>query len=317
MLKYRLILLSIWLSWSALGQTSLIQDSDGKSSIVIPKATTLNFNFADSKIETAARILKLNKKEDAPFSLSLAGYLKSENGIGSVFNGKGFSPEGNLGLTVLKFCPQAEEKGDALNWWYANLSHTFGNQKLYDSLGTFASLIKKQRVASPTITVGFNRRNQKQLAFGVAAQGIFMSNNYEDLDDYVISQQIVRYNSDSSQSYLITTDEKNVKGKLKEYKKDFNELNIVGDFLYWPRLLNGQIVLAAHLKGNFREIDKPSCSGTVGIYLTKANDKEKSDPTAIVGGIVFETQDFFRKRSDDSFKARSVINLVVGYNFKY
>ncbi len=299
------------------GQTSVVQDSEGKTSIVIPKATTVNFNFADAKLEFGTKVIKLNDIGKAPFTLSLIGSLKSTSGTTKIFDGKGFSPEGNVGVSFLKFWPDSDASDrDGLSWGYATVSHSFGTQKLYDSLAVFSDIVKKKRLSTPSVVIGLNRTDQRYFSFGFAAQAIFHYTNYEDLDDYVVAKQTVRYNSDSTQSSLITGKEENTKGLYSKYESGFNELNLIADVLCWPKFLNDRIAIGLHLKSNFREIDKPKVSGTFGIYLTKAGD-EKSDPTAIVGGLVFETQDFFKKRSTDSFKSRSLVNLVVGYNFKY
>lgn len=292
------------------GQLSVVQDSEGKSSLVFYKSSPVNFNFQSSKIN-AGMVLPVKNHES--FIITPQISFAAKDGVSKMLNKGSFEPESSVGGSITKYY---NGKNDAMKWWYVSATMNLGNQKLYDSAAAIDKVVLKKFETSLPLTVGFNRDNMKGFAFGLAVQGIISGNNYSSLDDYSIATTTTYYNADSSMVKIVSGSKEDVKGLYSTYRSNFLDVNVMGDLLFW--LLDDQIAVGAHPRVNLRTIDKPVASLGLGFYITKAValNAEDQDPTSIVGGIVLEWKDIFQRRTTDSFIDRSLINVVVGYTFK-
>jgi len=316
-MKYGVLTLcALGISCSIFAQISPVQDSDGKSTLFIHDGASLNFNFQDKKISWSSNIVKLKNS----WNFGTQGFFKSADGSSNIFSKGKFLPEGNLGFTLSKFwSADSASNNDALHLIFFSATQGIANQKLYDSTASYDNVINKQTEFLTNFTIGYNRDNQKGFLFGLAVQGIVSNNNYSSLSDYTV--QTVRYvpNASGTATKAITDEVENVKGKLSDYNGSFLDATVMADAIVWPKFLKDQIAIGGHLRGNYRTIDKPSYNMGIGIYLTKAgaDAPDEKDPTAIIGGLVFESKDLGGLRNGKSFLDNCLINLVVGYTFKY
>lgn len=307
----RLTLLLLLIGLSAHAQISMVQDSEGESSIMLANVRTINVNFAASKITLASYLFGTEKH-----SLSAQGSFSAADGVSKIFDGSQFSPEATIGLTYLRFVDLSND--NHLGYWFASGSVIFANHKLYDSLGTFENVIVSKREQSYSLLAGYNWTNQDNLALGFAVHPVFSSNNFDQLDDYTIATTVIRSNANGTQSKTISGDIEEVKGKYDKYRNDLSEATISSDLLWWPCKLNSTVAFGLHGRANFLQTRHPVLNGGIGVYVTGAG-ADDPDPTSFVGGIVFEHKDFFAQRADadhQTFKSRTVVSLVVGYTFK-
>jgi len=277
---------------------SLFEDRKGSSAIFFPFGGTFRLNTADASLKLSFVNRVSNRKLFYGFEVS----GKTNDGIVSLISKGDISPGAKVnGIVGLQELFHTSNTLDG--WLVLKIGYEGSSFKLFNSDSSFANQIKKTSFNTLTSSFSFNLKSGGNKLFA-ASIGYQKANNYDDLDDLVLTDKttIVDTTSNTSRTF-----EKTIKTKIGDYKT-FDQIPLNLDFFWVPNNTN-RIGIYHYWRGKITNGDFRNGFGT-GLYLLK-----KNKPLSSIAGVVFEVNDISKLK--DGFGKNFTVNFIVGFNFGF
>lgn len=297
-------LICLLVFWSTLvyGQT-FFEDSEGESSIFLPIGGNVRINTADKSLKFS-HYYNISDK-DFVFGIDASG--KSLNGFAPILTNGKLVPEANVHFH-LGFKNVSTDDADLQTYDYLNIRIGTGasKYKILNPDAYFDQQISSETFNMITVGVSYNYFLNGNTIFGLYG-GYERKNNIGSLTELTIKERIalgaVSEGTTSRFSEQVYT----------AWQGDFeiiDQFSLYLDYVYIPDFLKNRVAISLYSRSGFSSTFNET-NGGVGIYLNK-----EGEPLKIVGGVIYEFEDLFGSREDESsINQRGTMGIVLGYHF--
>jgi hypothetical protein len=282
-----------------MGQTTILQDKSGNSSVLLNDGRNILINSGATSISSSfvyKRALA-NKPEDF---MGINFKFKSVNSVANVLSGYELDPEFSLGAYYGQYLDKNSET--SMTYWFGSVNLSNSNFKLLKE--NTLNVLNPRSFFGGNASLGINNigaLGNKSYILGLSA-GFAVLNNLTDLKAVEI------YKADTSslngEKTILLRDKKS--GFSGQYYTA-NSFQINFDFYYF-------VFTRVGFGGYFRtqqSSQDPRSNAGVGLVIGQSGA-----PSHIVLSILYQFNDVFNQlNKENDFIKRGGINFVAGYSF--
>lgn len=302
-MKNLIIVSSLFFGCSLFGQTNIIQDGDGETSLQTI-GNLITFNTADASIGFNFSPSEITNKDK--FIWSISGSLGSKEGTTKIFSKGKLNFDGKLGMQIITVAdPTNGERG--IKHWFFGTELLYTRINVFDSLKVFEEQVYVKNNLGFRVNGGWNKQStKKRFSYGVALSGGLKDNSDEfDPNDIITTistiteDNQIRTLSSTESAYDITKLEKN---------KLFGKVNMdIGNYIGSTKRLFANF----HINYAFQQNVKPSFNPAIGLFYT-----EDGAPLEAVVGVQLQTKDWSNTHdSEYSRWERTSLIITAGFPF--
>jgi hypothetical protein len=289
---------------AAFGQTSILGDKSGETSILLNDKKSIFINAGDGSVSAN---ISFNKPK---WFIGANTKFKSTEGISMLLDGYKFKPEFDFGFFSGNTVKSIKES--VIQYIYYGVKFNTSNFNLLnnDSSNTF----QDKTFYGGTLHFGYNRIGAINIFMqdGLASSYLFgVSIDYSqinNLDDLKSVQTSTTFTTDTGKTTTILVSDK--KSGFSGNYSNFSAFRFNIDAYIYPQIIGGQIGFGGYSRSQFSGTDPRTTAG-VGFIIGK-----KGAPTNVIFGILYQFNDLFNQlKEENNFLKRGGINIVAGYSF--
>ena len=300
-MKFSIILWIFILPLFSFSQTSVIQNKNGESSLILANNKTVVFNSSDASIGSNFSFNHAlgGKEEFWGFSFK----VKSNNGISTLLEGNNFKPKFDFG--IFKGGSLKSNSSSVSQWYYYSLAT---NNSYFNLLSSnILNKLDKSSFFGWRAKVGYNKlaaifKNSTLLGVSLEYGRYNNTDDLKSVDRYEITTDI----STIPNTLILSNKKSGFKGNYIEE----NMIKLNFDYLFYPHFAKNRFAIGGYYRGGFVGKFQKQNLG-FGIFLS-----QDEAPDKIVLGIVYQINDIFDQiKEEPSFNKRTGISITAGYNF--
>ncbi|WP_207425694.1 hypothetical protein [Pedobacter sp. SYSU D00535] len=321
MKRLRLIILASFVgTMAANGQTSVVQDAKGETSLPVGVGGVVAINAKNESISASYGIpLKKQGAGVNPPPIYNHNYLgisfdaKGKNGIANVIKNDEFQYDGSLGAYYFQNFDDRRGPANTTLQYHLSFNLLFSQFKLYDPARDFSKQVYDKNKGGFKIQSGLNHTfhigddaTKPLLITGIAING-GERNNTGDLKTIEVSNSVSITDAGTGTTRVVQSD-KSTPYNLSQYKHSVGFWNINADF---GTRLREHYILLVHPRLSGQGDRKRQWNPAAGLYFTK-----DGAPSEIVAGFQVQILDWDNSAgSTKSRSQRTTFNVVAGFSF--